>query len=537
MKLSYLKKIRIIVSLFFLTLTAFLFLDFRNIFPEKFINGVLYLQFVPSLLKFLNLISLTAAGFLIILVLTFLFGRVYCSTICPLGIFQDVISYISRKLKNKKYYHFSKAWNILRYSLLILTLLFFLGGSLFLITLLDPYSNFGRIFTYLLKPGVVEINNVSTRILESLNIYFLFPVDLKEIRFELLIFPLLFLALVTWMALVNGRIYCNTVCPVGTLLGFFSKFSIFKIIIDPETCTSCGLCDRVCKASCMNFAEPEVDFSRCVACFNCLKVCPASAVKYKVSFSKVKELKIPGKNVLEFLKKKKAKEIEADLSKRKFILSSLAYTFGSLGLAFGQNAIKTAKDSTVPEEKENPVSPPGSGSIENFTDFCTACALCVSACPTHVLQPSFLEYGLLGIMQPRMDYHSGFCNYECIICSGICPTGAILPILPEEKKTAQLGISKFIKENCIVHTEKTDCGACAEQCPTKACHMVPYEENLVIPEVNEDTCTGCGACEYACPTVPYKAIYIDGIPVHLAAQKPEIEEIDTEIDYEEDFPF
>ncbi|MEZ5012466.1 MAG: 4Fe-4S dicluster domain-containing protein [Bacteroidales bacterium] len=112
----------------------------------------------------------------------------------------------------------------------------------------------------------------------------------------------------------------------------------------------------------------------------------------------------------------------------------------------------------------------------------------MSACPTSVLQPSFREYGLLGIMQPRMDYHKGFCNFECTVCVDVCPSGALLPLVLEAKKLTQLGKAKFIKENCIVETERTDCRACSEHCPTKAVKMVPFEGNLVIPEVTDDIC-------------------------------------------------
>lgn len=105
------------------------------------------------------------------------------------------------------------------------------------------------------------------------------------------------------------------------------------------------------------------------------------------------------------------------------------------------------------------------------------------------------------------------------------------------KKLTQLGKVNFIKENCIVETEGTDCGACSEHCPTKAVYMVPYKDNLVIPEINQDICIGCGACEFACPTKPFKAIYIDGNPIHLKAKKPEKEILNGKIDYEEDFPF
>jgi len=138
-------------------------------------------------------------------------------------------------------------------------------------------------------------------------------------------------------------------------------------------------------------------------------------------------------------------------------------------------------------------------------------------------------------MQPVMNYHKSFCTYNCTACTDICPTFALRPLVLEAKKLTQLGKVNFIKDNCIVKTEKTACGACSESCPTKAVYMIPYEGNLLIPEVNVDICIGCGHCEFACPTVPYKAIFVNGNPVHLTAKKPL--NVPSEMKTPVDFPF
>jgi ferredoxin len=153
-----------------------------------------------------------------------------------------------------------------------------------------------------------------------------------------------------------------------------------------------------------------------------------------------------------------------------------------------------------------------------------------------VLQPTWGKHGIEFIMQPEMDYKSGFCNYDCVRCSEICPTGAIRPIAVEKKKPTRIGTAKLTKNQCIVYADHTDCGACDEHCPTKAVHMEPWKYGLRVPKINEDTCIGCGACEYACPTEP-RAIFIVRSEVHDMAEEPVFEEFDREVDEEEDFPF
>lgn len=519
MNYSLLKKVRVIVALAFLLSITILFLDITFSLPEKFSDYPLYLQFIPSLLKYLSLGTLAAAGFLVVIVFTLLFGRVYCSTACPLGVLQDIISFISKKIKKRKYVY-KKPLTKTRYSILIVTILVFLSGSVITFNLLDPYSNFGRILSNIFQPIVVGINNTIAFFLESFNLYWIYPVEFRGIEIFSLLFSIGVFGIVGWMSYKHGRLYCNTICPVGTFLGFISKFSLFKIGITESNCISCGVCERVCKANCIDTDNSSIDFERCIACFNCFTSCSTEAIEYQ----------------FRYLPQKKDGPI-VNISKRDFVIKSAVYFVGASAVLKAQKKIEVYKENEIPVIREYAVSPPGSVSINNFTDNCTACHLCVAACPTHVLQPSFLEYGLLGIMQPRMDYIKGFCNYDCVICSQVCPSGAILPIKQESKKLIQLGIAKFEKDNCIVYTQKTDCGACAEHCPTKAVRMVlDPEVNKNAPKIDEEICVGCGACEYACPTIPYKAIYVKSNPSHLTAKLPVQEELEQP-DLEEDFPF
>ncbi|MCJ7820149.1 MAG: 4Fe-4S dicluster domain-containing protein [Bacteroidales bacterium] len=519
MRSSALKHIRVIFSVIVLFFIALLFIDFRELVPEKAFGPLLYLQFVPSLLKFAIAGVAGATGFMVVILLTVLSGRTYCSFLCPLGISQDVISRIGGTFKRRfRKYGYKKPYTVLRYFMLAMTASIMLMGGAYVLTILDPYSTFGRFMTYFAKPAAIFLNNQVAALLGEFDIYTIYKIDIKAYQLAAYAVPVSFLLLVGLLSFRYGRLYCNTVCPVGTFLGFLSKISLFRIRFDEASCNRCGRCAAACKSSCIDFLHRHVDTSRCVNCFNCLDSCNENAISYgPVRLKRAEPDNVP------------------DASRRQFITGSLLFLAGTSQLVRAQNdAPKPTQDSTVKEDRLYPVSPPGSTGIEKFTDRCTACSLCVSACPTKVLQPSVSEYGFAGIMQPRMDYNSGFCNFECTLCTEICPTGAIMPLVLEAKKLTRIGKAVFIKDNCIVNTEKTACGACSEHCPTKACAMVPFEGSLVIPEVIDDICIGCGACEHACPTRPYRAIFVDGNPNHEVAKKQEIKELEVTT---EDFPF
>jgi len=516
---SFLRKFRIGFSVVVLLCFVFIFVDYRSLIPESYKNYLLFLQFIPSLIKFLDLKTLAAGGFMVVLLLTLLSGRTYCSFLCPLGITQDLFSRIGGRIKKRfKRFGFRKPFTIVRYTLLAATLAVAIIWGIYLVTLLDPYSIFGRSVTYFVKPVVLLLNNLFSGILGKFDNYALSHIQIKGFELVAYSIPAAFLLLVGLLSVIKGRLYCNMICPVGTLLGLVSKISVFRIKFNVSKCTRCGRCSVVCKSSCIDFLNYRVDVSRCVDCFNCISTCPDKAISYGVV-----SLKKSGH--------------KTDESKRKFVAQSVLMLFGLSQYAKAQEkkVPVPTRESTVKENKTFPVCPPGAGSFADFTKDCIACSLCITACPNQVLQPSLKQYGIAGLMQPVMNYHKSFCTYNCVVCTEVCPTYALKPLELEAKKLTQLGKVIFIKDNCIVKTEKTACGACSEACPTKAVYMIPYEGNLVIPETNQDICIGCGHCEFACPTVPYKAIFVDGNPVHLAAKKPE--NVESEMKTPVEFPF
>lgn len=514
MKLSELKKIRVWVSLLFLVPVVLLFTDPRNSIPDKAIELLTSLQLVPALIKAFSLIGWSVIGLVLIVLITLLFGRVYCSTICPLGTIQDIVIFLKRKIAKRKRYRYEKPQYLLHYLILALTAASFLLGNSTLLNLTEPFSNTGRIFTNLVEPATTWLNNLMAGTLAGYQLYFLYDVPLRSPDLAIIIGSVSFLAVIGYLAYSEGRFFCNSLCPAGAILSLISRMTLYKIKIDESSCSGCGACEKVCKANCIESETKKIDFSACVGCFNCIRSCPTEGIAF--SLPRAEE------------------ELSANRSRRSFFKAAALPVIGTLFQTVPQS------DSTRSgywTSKRYPVSPPGSRSIDHFTTYCTACHLCVTVCPTQVLYPSFTEYGPAGIFQPRMNFDESFCNYECTKCGTVCPTGAILPLSVEDKKLVQIGKALFIKEDCVVVSKKKDCSACSEHCPTKAVRSVPYEGTLKIPELDVETCTGCGACEHACPTTPRKAIYVSSHRVHQLARKPVVEKQKDGFDSSKEFPF
>jgi len=510
----YLRNIRWGIATLSLVLITIFFLDFANLVPPVFISSILSLQAGPAIIHVLGGSGLAIAGLAVILAATVLVGRVYCSHICPLGTLQDIFIWTAkRKFKHRKF-PYSKPQYLLHYGISFIMIAAAIGGSFFILNFFEPFSSFGRILSNIFRPLLFLLNNFAALLLSKQQMFLLYEIPLKGLTVSVVAATLLFLGGLFWLSFYYGRYFCNTLCPVGGVLSLVSRLSIFRITIDNEHCIDCGLCERVCRARCIDSEKRQIDFAACVGCFDCLSSCPTVGMKY--AFKKTKE----------------PPQAPVDDARR----SVLAAASSGMLWFFAAQQPAPAAGPTYEETRRTPVVAPGGRSINQFTSHCTACHLCVSTCPTHVLQPSFFEFGIAGIMQPRMDYSVSYCNFDCTLCGQVCPTGAIQPVLPEEKKVLQIGKTHFVKEDCIVETKKNDCGACSEHCPTKAVRMVPYGK-LAIPEVDNQYCIGCGACEHACPAAPRKAIFVQSNAVHGVAKKREETKLISPVSTPQEFPF
>jgi len=516
MNLQALKPIRVALAILFLVASTVMFLDLRGPAAAWVSSVVLPLQFIPAFAKTLVSIGIWTAGVIAVVVLTVLVGRVYCSTLCPLGTLQDIAIHLAER-KRKRRYRYDRPRYALHYGVGAVTIAAFAGGSLILLNVLEPFSNFGRMMDALGRPLVMGLNNAIALAGSLAGVQTLQPTPFSLPDIGVFLAAVAALGGIGYLSYRHGRLFCNTLCPAGALLSLISRVSLFRIVIDRNTCLECGLCEKVCKAACIDADNKKVDYSACVACFNCITACPTVGLKFAG---------IGGESL------DAAGPVSVDRSRRRFVSGTMASMIGALALPTDSAAVRAAQAGIG----TNPVTPPGSKGIDHFSGRCTACHLCVSICPTQVLRPALLEYGVAGVLQPHMDFRTGYCNYDCVLCSTVCPSGAILPLTQDQKKEVQIGTARFVKEDCIVETKKKDCSACSEHCPTKAVYMVPYGA-LMLPELKNELCVGCGACEHACPTTPLKAIFVVASDEHGRAKKPVSEKAVPAEEVLPDFPF
>lgn len=471
-------------------------LDFREAVPPALGHWLGSVQFAPAAIRVALGFTLAAALALAgVLLLTLLFGRVYCSVLCPLGIFQDFLARWRRWGRGRaRALPYARPVNAVRYGILGLTLAAIAAGfGGFTLMLVDPYSNFGRIVAGLVRPAVVAANNVVVGGVEGLGWTWLYRVAPPWPTWPGAVWPLAVLALVGGLVWWRDRLFCNTVCPVGTVLGLLARRAAWQLRIEPSACVKCGDCMRACKAQCIDVRTGAIDASRCVACYNCIGACEEQGIGHAWTWRRAKTV-APG---------------------RRAFLAGAAVAVSARALP------EPATTAPVPADPNaSPaVCPPGAQSIDRYLQRCTACHLCVSACPTHVLRPAGLELGFLGWQRPRLDFTKAYCNFDCTRCGEVCPTGAIELLALPDKQLTRVGRAELKVDLCVVKRDGTECAACSEHCPTKAVETVPYRDNLRLPEVKAELCIGCGACEFACPVVPEKAIKVTGRRRHERAEK------------------
>lgn len=397
--------------------------------------------------------SITVLIFVLaVLIFTFLFGRFYCSIICPFGILQNAVNFFSFK-NSKNYKNFYKT----RYTIAAVVFGALFTGWAVGFKILEPYTNFGLIASSIFSP----IYNTITK---TDNYRFtIATIAISLIPFIILIFLVLF----------KRRFFCTAICPVGTLLGLFSKYGLFRLQIT-DKCITCGACFRGCPAGSINLKDKKIDNELCIRCLKCVAVCPKQAITYGVY-------------------KNNKKQQSFSPSRRNFVLGSV-FVLGGIAVGVG-SAI--ARGKKFLKDTVRAILPPGAGNYNRFSSKCTSCQLCVAVCPNKVIHPRDLTHPNI-----YMDFSKAPCMYGCNECSKACPTGAIKKMSLEEKQHLRIGLAKIDRDLCIA------CGICAFKCPAKALRIDETEDGNRTLVYNATVCIGCGMCQVACP---HKAIEVVGI--------------------------
>ena len=482
-----LRKIRIVLACIFFAAVTLLFLDFTGVL-HLYLGWLAKVQLLPAVLA-LN-VGVVAA----LLVVTLLVGRVYCSVICPLGVMQDCFSWLGGKAKRNRF-HYAKGHTVLRIiclALFVLLMVFDLNGIAILVA---PYSAYGRIASNLFQPVYMWLNNLCAYFAERAGSYAFYSVDVWVKSGVVLAIAAVTFVVIGFLSFKWGRLWCNTICPVGTVLGFFARFAIFKPVINTDKCNGCTRCARNCKAMCINPETHTIDYSRCVGCMDCLTNCKQDAI------------------TLSRCKGSETKDDTVDASRRKFVVTTAAVATAMAVEAQEKKVdggLAVLVDKQLPE-RQVPLKPFGSKSVKHFSSHCTGCQLCVSNCPEQVLRPSS---SMTTLMQPEMAYDKGFCRPDCTRCSEVCPAGAIIKIDEAEKSAISIGHAVTVQHNCLLQ-QGVECNACSRHCPAAAISIVSdMSTGHKVVTVNEQRCIGCGACEYYCPVRPFSAIYVEGREVH-----------------------
>jgi polyferredoxin len=477
--------------------------DLRLKLPVTFFFQLDPLVGLTSLLSGYRLIDgfLWALG---IVLLTVLIGRAFCGFICPFGTIHHAAGWFKPALKGDRMVQANKkkASQRLKYFLLIALLVAAIFG-LNVAGLLDPIALLFRSLALAVLPGLgVGIRSLFEAMAGS-DIKF---INLLSYAAEVLVAPVFgysnpayqtawFIGLIFLVALflnrIRPRFWCRTLCPLGALLGIFSRFSILRLEKYAEKCTECNLCVKHCQGAASPRPDQQWETAECHVCLNCFNVCPEEALAFKFKWT-------PGFTP------------GPDIGKRALfgaLLAGISIPF--LGRLDGQ--IDKMPDPRL-------IRPPGALPEKQFLELCLRCGQCMKVCPTNVINPTLAEAGMAGFWTPRLIMTQGYCEYTCTLCGSVCPTGAIAEISAKEKieRPIKIGSAYIDRGRCLPWSGNAPCIVCQEHCPTspKAIYLERdvvsaadgKKINVQLPFVDLKRCIGCGICENRCPVRGLPAI-------------------------------
>jgi len=439
-----------------------------------------------------------------VLVLTLFLGRVFCGFICPFGTLHHAVGTISPALKGDARVRANRKSPNQRIKYFVLVLI--LTGAVMglnLSGLMDPICLLFRSVALAVMPG---IGAGLRSVFDAMAASDIKPLNLLSYSVEIFLAPffgysvqafqtawvmgIIFLVIL-FLNRIRNRFWCRTLCPLGALLGVFSRASLLKLEKYPEKCTNCNLCTKHCQGAASPHPKQDWEASECVACFNCHDVCPEGALAFRFS---------PNLGL----------NRSPDVGRRALLGGILSgFSLPLLGRLDGR--VDKVADPRL-------IRPPGAVSEKEFLTVCQRCGLCMKVCPTNVINPTLGEAGMAGFWTPRLIMTQGYCEYTCTLCGSVCPTGAIADITAKEKIEApiKIGSAYVDRGRCLPWAGNAPCIVCEEHCPTspKAIYLQKRkiigvqgkEMEVQLPFVDLKLCVGCGICENKCPVRGLPAI-------------------------------
>ena len=432
--------------------------------------------------------------------LTFIFGRFFCGWICPFGSIQDMIRWVlpcrQRSLSDVQNVH------LRRYKFYILGLLAILSAFTFqAVWIFDPIVIAVRFISLNLIPAVTwSCDSLFIFIIKTFRLYhspfydFYRAAKTSVLGVRTTYYPNSGVIFGFFLGIVGvsfflSRAWCRILCPLGALYAMNSAPALLER--NNEGCVKCGICSRHCRVGAIRGDFSYVK-SECILCMDCVYDCQKGRTKFLWRAKK---------------KSDGAPPVHGSLLRRSDFLKVLLLPFLTFMLSgFGFKR-------TVRASKRSVIRPPGALKEEEFIDRCVRCGNCMKVCPTNGLQPVFWESGVEGLWTPQLVPEIGCCEYNCTLCGQVCPTQAITKLPLSVKKTVKLGLAEVDRKICVAWAQNKECLVCEEHCPisTKA---IKIDETTIVgkrigrPVVDAVTCIGCGLCQHVCPVSPVRAIRV-----------------------------